>query len=216
MTEDPQQGKSTARDDTLVGRVQEQIGALTTLHAALTDPITDILREALQTGVEVRTVSVNHTLAFRVVQWFPYPSCTFSFRPEVTQQPIFFDIHMELAAAMVGREIGVGDAIRVVDVCQLSQKELPRIGEHAKRIMREIVALWDDTVAMEIIEPMIETSPVLVIADPTEKAADAEDPVFHVKFEVKWGEHLSYIELCYPSPSLAAGLSRLQKTTDDS
>lgn len=115
------------RDPAFTGRVQEQIEALTTLHDALTQPMADILSEALNREVDVRVESVNHTLAFKVVQWFPYPSCTYSFQPEGTQQRIFFDIHMELAAAIVGRDMAIGDEIRVVDLGQLSAEEFPKI-----------------------------------------------------------------------------------------
>jgi flagellar motor switch protein FliM len=38
----------------------------------------------------------------------------------------------------------------------------------------------------------------------------SDDPMFHVRFEVTWDDRVSSINLCYPAPSLAAGLAQLQ------
>lgn len=113
---------------------------------------------------------------------------------------------MELAACIVGRTIGRGDEIRVVDVGQIGRDEFNVISPVAGRLMREIVALWREVVDMDIIEPEVETSNVYVM----DTWIASDDPMFHVRFEVTWDDRVSHINLCYPAPSLAAGLAQLQ------
>ena len=102
-------------DTTFAGRVQEQIEAMTSLHAALAEPIRQSLVETLGDDTSVRVVAVENTIGLHVLRDFPYPCCTYSFQPKGSQRRICFDIHMELAACIVGRTIGRGDEIRVVD-----------------------------------------------------------------------------------------------------
>ena len=87
---------------------------------------------------------------------------------------------MELAACIVGRTIGRGDEIRVVDVGQIGRDEFNVISPVAGRLMREIVALWSEVVDMDIIEPEVETSNVYVM----DTWIVSDDPMFHVRFEV--------------------------------
>ena len=92
-------------DTTFAGRVQEQIEAMTSLHAALAEPIRQSLVETLGDDTSVRVVAVENTIGLHVLRDFPYPCCTYSFQPKGSQRRICFDIHMELAACIVGRTI---------------------------------------------------------------------------------------------------------------
>ena len=196
-------------DTTFVGRVEEQIEALTSLHATLTEPIRDSLLGSLGQDVTVRVVSVKHDIGLHVVGFFPYPCCTYGFKPKTNQGNIVFDMHMELVACIVGRDIGRGDEIRVKDVGQLAQDEFPIINPVAKRLMGELVSLWSHVIEMEVIEPQLETNGCYVM----DTWIGAHDPVFHVRFEVTWDGRTSHIDLAYPAPSLAAGLAQMQSET---
>jgi RNA polymerase sigma factor (sigma-70 family) len=193
----------------LAGKVQEQIEALTTLHEALAEPIREILSDSLQTQVGVRVVVVDHKLGLKVLQPWPCPCCTYAFEPGNDQGRICFDINMELAACMVGRPIGRGDDIRVIEVRNVEQDEWERISPFAGRIMRQVVALWSGVVEMEIGAPEVETNPAYVM----DGWIRARDPMIRVRFEVTWDGRESYIDLCYPAPSLTAGLERLRERT---
>ena len=197
---------SPTPDTTFAGRVQEQIEAMTSLHAALAEPIRQSLVETLGDNTSVHVVAVENTIGLHVLRDFPHPCCTYSFQPKGSQRRICFDIHMELAACIVGRTIGRGDEIRVVDVGQIGRDEFNVISPVAGRLMREIVALWSEVVDMDIVEPEIETSNFYVM----DTWIASDDPMFHIRFEVTWDDRVSHINLCYPAPSLAAGLAQLQ------
>ncbi|MBT3344998.1 MAG: sigma-70 family RNA polymerase sigma factor [Gemmatimonadetes bacterium] len=201
-----QEGQLKRSDTTFAGRVEEQIEAMTSLHATLTEPIRQNLVEPLGEDVKVRVVSVKHDIGLHVVGFFPYPCCTYSFQPKDSQGRICFDINMELVACIIGRDIGRGDDIRQVDVGQVGRDEFERISPVAGRLMREIVSLWSEVIDMEIIEPEVETSNCYVM----DGWIPAHDPMFHVRFEVTWDGRTSHIDLAYPAPSLAAGLAQLQ------
>ncbi|MBT4608696.1 MAG: sigma-70 family RNA polymerase sigma factor [Gemmatimonadetes bacterium] len=201
-----QEGQSRPADTAFVGRVEEQIEAMTSLHSTLTAPIRESLIEPLGEDVKVRVVSVKHDIGLRVVGFFPYPCCTYSFQPKDSQGRICFDINMELVACIVGRQIGRGDDIRVADVGQIAQHEFEHISRVAGRIMREIVALWSEVVEMEVIKPEVETNNCYVM----DGWIPAHDPMFHVRFEVLWDNRVSHIDLAYPAPSLAAGLAQIR------
>jgi flagellar motor switch protein FliM len=113
---------------------------------------------------------------------------------------------MELVACIVGRPIGRGDEIRVKDVGQIAPDEFGVINPIARDLMNGIVALWSEVVDMEIIEPEVETSNVYVMGS----WIASDDPMFHVRFEVAWDDRISHINLCYPAPSMAAGVAQLQ------
>ena len=205
MADQEQQGKR-APDTEFTGRVQEQIEALTSLHNTLAEPIRQSLLEPLGDDVAVRVVSVENTIGLHVLRNLPYPCCTYSFQPRGSQQRICFDIHMELVACIVGRPIGRGDEIRVKDVGQIAPDEFGVINPIARDLMNGIVALWSEVVDMEIIEPEVETSNVYVMGS----WIASDDPMFHVRFEVAWDDRISHINLCYPAPSMAAGVAQLQ------
>ena len=63
-------------DTAFAGRVQEQIEAMTSLHAALAEPIRQSLVETLGDDTSVRVVAVENTIGLHVLRDFPYPCCT--------------------------------------------------------------------------------------------------------------------------------------------
>lgn len=193
-------------DTTFAGRIGEQIEAMTSLHHTLVEPVRRTLAEALDHEVAVRIAKVDHTMGLKVVGFFPYPCATYAFQPKDSQRRICFDIHMELVACIVGRNIGRGEEIRVVDVGQIARDEFPRINPVAQSLMQQIVSMWSEVIEMEVIEPEIETNGCYVM----DSWIAADDPVFHVRLEVAWDGRTSHIDLCYPAPSLAAGLAQLQ------
>lgn len=205
-----EQGSTQAQEGGLAARVQEQIEAMASLHGSLAAPIQKSLSDALGTDVEVRVVAVDHQLGLLAIREFPSPCCTYAFEPVPGQRRICFDVHMELAACIVGRQVGHGGHARVSEIgLQIGQDEWSRINPVAKPVMGAVVALWDDVVDMEIGEPQVETNPLYVM----DSWIGAQDPMFHVRFEVIWDGRTSRIDLCYPAPSLAAGLAQLQTAT---
>jgi len=203
---DQERQSKTSPDPAFKGRVQEQIEAMTSMHAALTAPIRDSLVETLGEDVAVRVTSVEHTIELHVVRYFPYTCCTYSFQRRDSQARICFDVHMELVASIVGHQIGRGDEIRVVDMEQVSRDEFERINPVARRLVQEIVSLWGEVVEMEVIEPEVETNNCYIM----DSWIGAHYPMFHVRFEIIWDDRVSHIDLCYPAPSLAEGLAQMQ------
>ena len=110
---------------------------------------------------------------------------------------------MELVACIIGRDIGRGDDIRLVDVGQIGRDEFEHVSRVAGRLMREIVSLWN-----EVIEPEVETNNCYVM----DGWIPAHDPMFHVRFEVAWDGRTSHIDLAYPAPSLASSLAQIRNT----
>ena len=115
---------------------------------------------------------------------------------------------MELVACIIGRDIGRGDDIRLVDVGQIGRDEFEHVSRVADRLMREIVSLWSEVIDMEIIEPEVETNNCYVM----DGWIPAHNPMFHVRFEVAWDGRTSHIDLAYPAPSLAASLAQIRNT----
>lgn len=52
---------------------------MTSLHAALAEPIRQSLVETLGDDTSVRVVAVENTIGLHVLRDFPYPCCTYSF-----------------------------------------------------------------------------------------------------------------------------------------
>ncbi len=211
MTQGNLQEKRPSRDEAFSGRVREHLEAIRTLHEKLVPPLTALLSEPLNTEVKVEITSVNHTIAVEAIQHFTNPCCTYSFAPESGQKRIILDVGMELAGALVGRNPAAGDTLRVVDVAHLSQEEIPRLNLLAKQMLKELIGIWQEVLAMGINQAELETNPFYHIANPKGKFLEPEDPIFHVLLTVCWADHKSQLNLCYPSASLAAALARLQQ-----
>ncbi|MBT7861670.1 MAG: hypothetical protein HN712_15215, partial [Gemmatimonadetes bacterium] len=155
----------------------------------------------------VRVVTVEHKPGLLALRELGRPCCTYGFEPKPGQPRICFDVHMELVACLVGRQVGRGDDARVGEIGhQVDKHEWEAINPFAKKMMGAIVALWSDVVEMEVGLPEVETNPLYVM----DSWVGAQDPMLHVRLEVAWDQRTSRIDLAYPAPSLAAGVALLQ------
>ena len=197
------QQQRPSKDDAFAGRVKEQIEAVQLLHEKLAPALAKAFANMVGKEVEVEVSSATHTIAVEVVQFMQNPAVIYSFIPQPESKRIFYDLGMELVAALVDRD--------PTNMGQVSPAEIDKLNVLAKEIFEQVIALWQDAMDIAMLQPEIETNPLCFIANPKHKCIDAEEPIFHVPFIVKWDGGESKVNLCYAADSMAAALEKLRQ-----
>lgn len=202
-----------SKDEAFAGRVREHLEALKLAHEKLVPNLKEVFSQALDQQVQIEVASVNHTICVEVVQFFGNPSATYTFIPKEGQGRIIIDLGVPLMAALVGRDLGTVDALRAADLnrIQMQSAEIDRLNPIMRSLLEYIIGAWEGVMDMQMLECMLETNPIAIIANPKHKVLEPEDPVFHVLFEVTWDDYRARLDVAYPSASLAAALEKLSR-----
>jgi hypothetical protein len=88
---------------------------------------------------------------------------------------------------------------------------IARLNLIARVLLDHLIGAWEDVLDMQMLQCVLDTNPVAMIANPKNKCLEPEGPVFHVLFEVKWEDHMACLDVAYPSASLAAALEQLKR-----
>ncbi len=198
-----------SRDQEFSEKVRKHLKGLEKLHSKLASLMGALISVGLGTSTQVKVASVNQETYVDFIESLPNPSCALTFRLAPSEGRVTFNIPMSLAWGLLDHLNHPEAAQRFHREQKVVWEEIQPLVPFFKQAVKNLSPTWEMELDVEASKIVVDTNPLLLLAQPEIRSADPIETVVHLRLDVKTEGISVMLSLCYPPDILRSLLPYL-------